>query len=383
MHITTSRFEEGKNPEFVKSSDVYIVRDFGMKVPLTIYINNMTFSNDRNEANSHLVGWFTYNTTYIMKNINFINSEGFMMRMISKDLEIEGLTFTNVSVHTPYMVYVNHEGRYSVDGMNLSNVTDTGTQKTPLFYIFNSIDETSTDEILSTDSIDAITHSVENVRIVNSSFRNRRAVFYATGTPQSTFLTDTVQATDIILDGDMALVAYGIFKDINILNIQCLRVNSEQEGFNFVVKSDYSSEGTSPNNTQVIKNILIEESSVSVLSVTKPDALVEVTQSLHVSNVSFINLISSFSLELVKMHKMATVGSYSITMEDITFSNLTFSKETKLMYLQQQLETPLIIRNLNIMNVVFAGVTIEAFESNDIYNKTHVMISNMKATNVD
>jgi len=38
---------------------------------------------------------------------------------------------------------------------------------------------------------------------------------------------------------------------------------------------------------------------------------------------------------------------------------------------------------LNVFDIAFAGITVEAYESNEVYNKTHVSITNMKANNVD
>lgn len=53
------------------------------------------------------------------------------------------------------------------------------------------------------------------------------------------------------------------------------------------------------------------------------------------------------------------------------------------MNLQQQADIALSIRNIEISDIVFLGITIESYNTNDFHNFTLVDIEKITATNVD
>ena len=87
--------------------------------------------------------------------------------------------------------------------------------------------------------------------------------------------------------------------------------------------------------------------------------------------------------ELLNIYNLATAGSYTIEMNDITFRNISSDRESKLMYLQHQLDNPVVINNLNINDINFAGISVESYDSNQFGNETKVIINNMNASNVN
>ncbi|CAI2362327.1 unnamed protein product [Moneuplotes crassus] len=369
VHTTTSRHDEGKDPQFSRTNVFGFLRVAPIEATLNVYLNNVTFSNDSNDWIGRLVPFFAYHTIIHANGLHFINSEGIMMNFMNIDgSAINNISFENCTANTAFMSFINSAGPITFDGVTIKNMTDTGAHLTSLFQ-----------NIIYEDA----NFSLKNLKIEGSKYLNRRAVIFATGTSQSTYLAENIDIKDSVLSGGSTFVSYSIFKEVNITNVSCLRGTILEEGTNFVLKSDYTSEGSSPNNTQTIKNVHIDESTVSIYSVSNPDSQTNVTQSLSISNVTYENSSSDYSFDLFKIFKMSTVGTYTVTIEDVSFSNLTYAKESKLMYLQQQLKSPVVITNLNVSDVIFAGITIEAFESNEIYNKTHVAITNMKASNVD
>ena len=368
MHVNTSRFDEGKDSSLIKTSAFGIARVDPITNHLHVTLTNTSFSNNHHNTLGNLVGWNTYSTSFIITGLSFLSSGGYLMNMNVYEISVTDLKILNATSDSAYLCNIYSQKGATLDGVTLEGLTDTGEYETALF-----------NSVLYQDS----GFSVRNVQISGSTFLNRRAVFYATGTSGSTFVAENMHAQDMTVDGDVAFIGYGIFKEVNVSTVHIQRAQSLQEGSNFIIQSDYSSEGLAPDNQQIIKNIMIEESTVSILSISKPDSLTNVTQSLSISNVTYKNSESPYSFDLFKIYKMSTVGSYTVTINDVSFSNLTYAKESKLMYLQQQLQNPVVISNLNISDIVFAGVTIEAYESNEVYNNTHVTIDNMKASNVD
>ncbi|CAI2369723.1 unnamed protein product [Moneuplotes crassus] len=369
FHLKTSRNEPGKNSNFSQTNDIAFCRLPDPQRDLTVYVNNFTVENDYNNKFGHLIAWYAYNTTFYINGANFYNSSGWMINIIaSKNVTINDVLFENVDLDSPNLSYVLAKNKATFDGVVLRNVTDTKVYSNPLFQ-----------NVITGDAEVAFANS----EFINTTILDRRAVFYASASSKSTFLVENILTQNLLLYGDTALIGYGVFKEINFTNIYAYRTYSYDGGSNFLINSDYSSEGLAPDNVQIFKDIVVEQSSVSVISVTKPDAFVNATQSLSISNVTYKDSSLIYEIDLIWIYKMATVGSYSIEMNQITFKNLTFQLVSRLMHLQQQLKSQITITNLTVTNVVHAGITVQAFESNDFYNKTHVKFVNMKATNFD
>ncbi|CAI2377869.1 unnamed protein product [Moneuplotes crassus] len=369
VHITSSRHEDGKSTEFGSTSNLVFAQSAPVDGVLHIHCNNITFSNDSNKFVGQFVGWSTINAIYHVDGLHFKNTDGFLINMKSlKEIYYKNLTFENVTTDMPYMAYHNVDKRVELDGLMFDGVIDSGSYLTSLFH--NNI-------------LDGSSFVLKNFEIKNSQILNRRAVFFTTGKSDSTYVVSNAKFYDTIIGGDAALLGYGIFSQINITNVHVLRTKSANQGEHFTIKSDYTSEGSAPNNIQIFKDIVIEQSSVSMLLISKPDAATNVTQSLSITNITYKDSETDLALELFKIYRMATPGSYSISIQDVVFSNLTFGLESKLMYFQQQLSSPALVTNLNISNTVNAGITVEAYDTNEFYNSTHVTFSNIKATNVD
>ncbi|CAI2361643.1 unnamed protein product [Moneuplotes crassus] len=371
IHMTTSKNEEGKNPSFDNAIRLVFVRPKNAESILAIHMTNVTFSNGHTIAVGQILSSRNTLTTYTLKDIKFFNCEGNVLRVMGPRAEIDGLLIENHTLTSlsRFMISIISANETSIKNLEIKNFTDESVFTDPLIQLT----QYKTSDI-----------TLNNISIQDSMFQNKRALFGLSGSPESILDVDTLTFSNIDLYGDISLIEYTVFKQVTIQNIHCLRTHSLKEGFpSYLINNDYSRDGSAPNNTQIFQNIVVEESTVPILLISKPDSLTNSTQSLQVSNVTYKNSESEFAFELIKVFKMSTIGSYSIIFEDITFRNLTFGKMSKLMYLQQQLQTPVTITNLNVFDIDFAGITVEAFKSNEVYNKTHVSITNMKVNNVD
>ena len=303
-----------------------------------------------------------------MEDIVFENVEGYVMNIQTEFTFIKNITFNNVNSDIFYLMHMSSDKNIQIDGLTFNNVTDVGQSELPL--------------ILASSQLES-NFVFKNIDIKSTEIINRRAILFLTSTSNSSLEFSDVSVADSVLGGNSNLLGYGIFKDLTFTNIYALNLTSKAEGTNYIISSDYSSEGLAPDNYQTLSNILVEDSSISLLGVSKPDSYVNSTQSFLLSNITYQNSASEVEFDFMRIYQMSTTGSYTITMNDIMFKNLTFTTQSNLMYLQQQLPTPIEISNLEVINVVNAGITVEAFRTNEFYNTTHVSITNMSASNFD
>ena len=304
------------------------------------------------------------------QSLNFRNTDGLIAyisieRITLRDIHVENITINNIKSFD-----LEAHSLVDIDGFTIKNATDKSTQLRPFIST-----------IMSRDS----QVNLRNLVVEDSTIDTAQALFYTSATNNSQLLIENLTFNDIVLSNHVAMIGYGIFSNVTITDISACHLIShdDSEDYNSLVWNDYSSVGLAPNITQSFSNFVMEQSNITMLSLTKADHDTNVIQTFTLSNATYKDSVSPQDTELVKFFEMATVGTYSIEFNDITFKNLSFSRNSKLMHFQQQLENAIVISNLEVSDVTFAGITVEAFEISDYYNFTHIQINNMSAWNVN
>lgn len=364
----TTRLEAGKDETMVGTNTWVFSRILPYEKPMSIYVRNFTLEHDLNKINGHFIAWLAYNVTYEIDGINLVNSGGYGLRFHNVyQAELQNVVFDQYIADWSFACFTLAENGFSIDGMTINGMIHEGTYESSLFDI--NLYQPS-DFVLN------------NVNIYNSTFTNRKAVFFPTGEVGSTFSSENITVEDVSFDTEMHLIAYGVFDEVNITGVSVTRANTLSDVSNYIITSD-TSEGSAVDNIVIIKDIMATESTVPMLSISRPELTPGSTQSITIQNIKYLNCDTSYGFEIFRIFRISTVETYSITIEDVEFRNLTFGKETQLMYFQQQLSTPLTLTNVNISDVVLAGINVEISDPNDAYAYSHVKIENMKATNVN
>lgn len=151
---------------------------------------------------------------------------------------------------------------------------------------------------------------------------------------------------------------------------------------NFLVGQYFTSTNTLRNTTQRISNVYAEESYIGMVKLTNLDYNSVISQNLIIDNLTYVNSEFEYPHELVITTQLATAGSYDITMNDVTFRNLTFIRGGKLMNFRHQTSKTLKINGLVIEDVTLAGIFVESFDENSYMNFTKIQINNFSTSNV-
>ncbi|CAI2364488.1 unnamed protein product [Moneuplotes crassus] len=369
IHMTTSRNEEGKNSANIGTNILAMLRTGAILSPLNAYLNNFTVSNDVNNLYGQVGALPTPVTIFHIDGLRFLNSEGFLINLAYVlGANMKNLYFENVTATQNKFLNFRSDNGTRIDGITFKNLTYGKSESSPLVRIICFKDCKS---------------HVKDIKVIDSQVHQRDAIFSITAKSQSTLEVDNAYFEGLNMSGDTPIIAYGIFKNITITNIHVFRSHSANDGNHFLIQSSYTSQGLSPNNTKVFKNILAEESTLSLISVSKPDGYTDSEEFMTITNVTYRNSESPVELDVIKIYRMSTVGTYSIALKDIVFSNLTFQKESSLLLFGQQLMEPATVTNLTVYGVNKAGITIQSSDSSDIYEKTHVTFTNIKGEHND
>ena len=298
------------------------------------------------------------------------HTEGEAIDSRSPHLTIKNVLYSNVTVNTGKLMRFRSPAYIDIDGITIEDVV---TQNSDSDYAFDVSG-------YSTGSI-----SVKNLVARNVSLTNTISFLYSSSTTTTTLHYENFTFEDFTLSNSASVIAYGVFRTANITGMvgNNLVTNQNSVGINSFIRNYYSSTSSSPQISQTISDILLDSSSISLLHMVNFDYDSVVPQSLVLTNATFQNSVIEMSLDIFTLYQMTTLGDYSVEFNDITFKNLSFTLESNLMNLQQQIKSALIIKNVEISDVNNAGITVKSYDTNDVSNNTLVNFENITASNVN
>ena len=369
IHLRTSRYEKGVAT--TGETNTFILAPFpnGTR-KLQVFVDNFTCTDDY-----HYRFFCTYlfpglYSNIVAKNFYSINSGGALHYFAG-----DSVTFDNLVVKNSTVGNENLLDFFGIYHFQITNVIIEDSV----------ITSNNLRDILNINLLFGLQGTIDNIQIKNVEISSGHGLINLVGFNFNAMVVQNIHFENITMKDSTTLLGYRALANINITGITGNKLikSDDESDTSTLLRYYYTNTSTSVNSVQTFNDILIDDSTVTFLDLTKSDYSTAVTQSLVLTNFTYQNHQSESSSDLFKIYNLATAGSYTIELNDITFSNLTFNKESKLMHLQHQLDTSLVINNLKVSDIKFAGITIESFRLNEFSNSTRVIINNMTAFNVD
>ncbi|CAI2387268.1 unnamed protein product [Moneuplotes crassus] len=368
FELTTSR--EAKNPEMDQTATFVITSLSGTQInPGEIHIQNFTCRNDRYYrhycARIYSAGYKSY-----ANNLYSYNSEGITFLFNGERIYLSNILSNNVSTISSQSFIVQARVELELQNMEMSN----------------SISHNSGDSaMISIECLASCEMNLQNITLNNLQTSTFKGLLFFLGTSTSNLTVKDVYIKNIVMSGDSSGISYQSFHNITMENIIATNVTKKEgsDGMNPLISTSHSVTSSSHDTHQSISNLIFTQSSVSLLLITYPKYESTSTKSLIITNVSCQDSVFSSGTDLISFHNLASLGEYTIELTDLKFQNLSSNGISKLMHLQQQSAPALVIRDIHVSEVASMGATIEAYDTNNVYNYTLAEIHNMIAFNVD
>lgn len=194
-----------------------------------------------------------------------------------------------------------------------------------------------------------------------------------------------LNVNNVTISENANILAYNSLDNVQISNVYAYEVHtlSGAGGANSIISNYYNPSADPMNSNQEIFDIVVRSSSATILGVSYPRYDASTGVSLVLSNLTYSDSVLVDQASLISFYQLASLGEFSLSMNDITFTNISSAVGGNLMNLQQQASSPILISNLLVSEVSEMTILVESYDTNDAHNYTHVSIQNMTAFNID
>ena len=272
IFLTTSRYEKGIRT-FGETNSFALAPFRGTNRLLNAYVDNFTWENDyhyRYYCQFFFPGSYA---TIEVKNIYVKNSGGAIVYFSAKSITTENIIYKNITVGAQKVLNLLGKQHLSVKNIVFEDAVISASSSTLLFNFHFSIGQ----EAL-----------VEDITIRNLDITSGQSLINLKGNNANSYIINNIVFENVTMN-DATLIGFQLMKNINISEISCSQVRSVGESVtkNALLRNFYSSTATSVNVSQYLNNIMIDDSSVSIISLTKSDYSTDLTQSFIMNNVTY------------------------------------------------------------------------------------------------
>lgn len=335
---------------------------------LELHFTNITLENIIPYSRSLFdieIGPFSYliikNVT--IKSMDFSGSPCIKIRK-SLNFTIDGLYFLDIALDSNILFQAAVNNLYATD-----IIFDSITGDSHLDNIFN-VDYSG---VVYLTKITVINTPVQ----FSESFFN----FNAKSKGSITFLNSTFNS--IYLDPTANLITSSsmYFADINSLIFTNITSNQESDFTNIMI--NFQSINVESGLNITLSDIEVESSQISVFKISRSVVSTSLDQYITIRNVLIKNCEYEFSMNLVEFGQIQPNGVFHITIDNITFQDITFIRGGNLILFKHQTKERLTIQNSSFQNIYYGSISVESYDQTENSESTKIELSNITAHNID
>ena len=132
-----------------------------------------------------------------------------------------------------------------------------------------------------------------------------------------------------------------------------------------------------------MRNISVSNSKVNFLSAIDIDGEVTETVYMNITNLVYSDCYFENKENLLSFSRLETDQDFRVFIDQLVFTNLTFTHGGKLFELRQQFIHPVVFTNLRLYSIIGGQLHLESANKNDLSRKTRVLIQNSEFQMID
>lgn len=309
------------------------------------------------------------------------------------DMEMTGTKFINLTSTLP-IINIGRSKTKLVDGVSITNCTVTSSPvmllaSTGVANISNiSIEGLKVEDNIVKNNLVQLTltsggtMTAKNFTVRNSEISKSLSILHFTSTAGSMELSNLI-FENLKLDDAVAamnLVAFSTAKVTSVVFKDITQVVPNDVSNTLI---DLTAIASTSNSNITFDGVTVENSSVSLLRLSNTLQSKDISQYFKFKNVVYKDSSFQYSDSLISTLNLKSNSVFSLTFSDLKFQNITFARNGNLLLLSHQVAEQLEINNAVFSGIKFAGISIEAFDKNEIEKKTKVKMTNVTAYEVD
>ena len=328
-------------------------------------------------------------------NVTFYNMGLYNFRTMSleigpySDIYAKDLTFENMYM-TQQTFYITSARNAYFENLSMINCTLDGTE---LFYseAYNlTINNLNIEGVYGSD--ESGVNSVGDIRFQTiANFQDLHIDTLSVSNFESFFKFSSGGSGNVTLNNVTfnnaniltPLITMTSVAQIEISEIFFIQIDKQTSNDVSNTMIDLTSVSSSINRNITISGINVENSSMSLLKLSNAAQTTSINQYISISELSYKDCIYEYNDDLIYFGNIVSDQTYTLTLNQISISNISFSRSGNLFNFQHQTTDAIVISNMNISNVVYGSIFIKSFDLSGNNGNTKVAFYKMNAQNID
>lgn len=316
---------------------------------VNIQLDNYTISNFENNVYPIFAGGLGHLANWTMTNTQIYNTTNFSVLMfisIVNNMSYENMTINNYTIVDNKLIE-----QYLVQKLAIKNLIIDG--------LYFSSSSSNVYNLITVPVIYDITLS--NFKLSNSNLKNANLITLSSFGSGQVSMTN-FEIVNVTLGGNtklivQSLLAYGQMKNFTFSNV---KTTESDDTTNLMIDMTAVQ---FPNNSFVeIDNITVENSSVQLIEISNTNQATTSNQTLSFNNLKYKDCEIDTEMDLVKFNDLQSISYFAITMQNVSFTNISMANSGNLMAIMSQVELGMTIKNVAVNSIFNAGILIQSFK---------------------
>ena len=311
---------------------------------------------------------FNYNYFYSIKAVNVSTTSAILFVRRAKFTVVQDVYYENCTAAFQYLLSVTQWDNITVSNATFVNVRGANTDVYSIIFL-----ETYTGTNIDVNGIYMYDSQLDQHKGIHASN-------YLAGYEPYLTLVNCI-FKNITMKSGSTLISTIVVKKLVLQNITISQITQEdpKETSNIIIKV----RGMNLNTTSSfeISNINMSNSSVSLLDLSNIYNSQITGKSVKISDISYTNSIIQYKDDLIIIEGIETYNDFTITIDNIVISNITFVRGGNIIVFEQQTAQTLVVTNSYFENNIGSSIHFEAYNKNNPTLKTNMKFVNMTIIN--
>lgn len=275
-------------------------------------------------------------------------------------ISFQTVSLTNITDFGKALIEISSGTTVALSGVTISSCSSKSESK--LHYIYIQTKQAIADV------------SLANLNFMLTNVKNRKSIRVVTS---SQFSLTNSQFSDVDVGAENSLISLDSLTQLNMNGVNFTKINSIISGDNTNKMLEFMNLNASMSTDLLINNVIVSNSKISFIYLDRVVGTLGKTKTFTISNFQYKDSVFLDKNDLLTFTKMDLSDNFTISINGLTFSNITFPYSGNILLIQQQLMNTMTITNMSAKNIKNGYVHIETLNPQNTLLPTRVAFTTL------
>ena len=210
-----------------------------------------------------------------------------------------------------------------------------------------------------------------------------RSLFYFDSASGGQLTLSNLSFQNTKLRDGISLFMFGSFASINAQNVNFNSITPVDNSDTTTLLVSLSAISSNVNSNITLTDIVMDSCAVAFMTVSNTQQSYDIDTHLTLTNVSISNGHYAYTENVIEFNSIKSNGVFQITLDQFTFSDITFERGGNLILFGHQQSDALVFKNSTFHKVVNGGINIESFDKQAAENLSKIKMTDIIVADIE